>query len=191
MNEPTDAQLMALVQNGDREAFGRLVERYKDSVVNYLTRLTGQRDRAEDWAQETFIRLFQHAPRYKEQGRLLPFLLQIGGNLVRSEERRMRRWRLLSQALGRQAWGVTFAPARPTPQERVLDREMSHELSQAVVALPLHYRVPLVMRDVEEMSYEEIARATGCPEGTVKSRVSRARQQLRERLAPYFFGETP
>lgn len=191
MTDLTDAELMVQVQNGDREAFAVLVERYKDALVNFLTKITGQRDRAEDWAQETFIRLFQYAPRYREQGRLLPFLLQIGSNLVRSEERRIRRWRLISQALGRQAIGVGFMPSGPTPQKHVLDREMSQELAQAVVTLPLHYRVPLVMRDVEGMSYEEIARATGCPPGTAKSRVSRARQQLRERLAPYFFGETP
>jgi RNA polymerase sigma factor (sigma-70 family) len=96
MNEASDAQLMARVRSGDRDAFGMLVRRHKDSMVNYLTRLTGCRERAEDAAQETFVRLYRVAPRYSEQGRFAAYLYRIATNLVRQHERRERRRRVLS-----------------------------------------------------------------------------------------------
>ncbi len=178
-----DAALMAAARAGEREAFATLVERHKDAVVNYLTRLTADRDRAEDLAQETFIRLWR-APRYDEQGKLLPFLFRIATNLVRTEERRARRWRLIAAVLPHaQAAAAARAPA-PDPVAAMERLELRGQLVRAIAGLPFAYRVPLVMRDVEDLSYEEIAAALGCPEGTVKSRISRARTLLREQLAP-------
>src|ERR1700724_4363293 len=89
--EASDADLMARVRAGDREAFTDLVERHKDAVVNSLTRLPGSRDRAEDLGQETFLRLFRSAAGYVEQGYLRAFLFRIATNLAHSEERRGRR----------------------------------------------------------------------------------------------------
>jgi len=178
-----DAALMAAVRAGERDAFASLVERHKDAVVNYLTRLTADRDRAEDLAQETFLRLWR-APRYDEQGKLLPFLFRIATNLVRTEERRARRWRLIAAVLPHLAPSAA-APAPPgDPAAAVERRELRERLVRAIAALPLNYRVPLVLRDVEDMSYEEIAAALGCPEGTVKSRINRARTLLREQFGP-------
>ena len=96
MNPVGDAELMTRVRSGDREAFAQLVDRHKDGLVNYLTGLTHSRDRAEELAQESFLRLYQHSARYREQGQFVPFLFRIATNLLRSEERRARRWRLLS-----------------------------------------------------------------------------------------------
>src|SRR5687768_13930292 len=90
--QPTDSELMASVARGDREAFATLVERHKRAVTAYMGRLTGNRDRAEELAQETFVRLFQAAAGYRDQGRLVPYLFRIGTNLLRSEERRQRPW---------------------------------------------------------------------------------------------------
>src|SRR3954469_16440118 len=91
LEQSSDAELMARVREGDREAFTDLVERHKDAAVTYLVRLTADRDRAEDLAQETFLRLFRSAGEYVEQGYLRAFLFRIATNLVRSEERRARR----------------------------------------------------------------------------------------------------
>ena len=96
----TDSELMARVAEGDREAFATLVERHKTAVTKYMGRLTGNHDRAEELAQETFVRLFQAAPGYRDQGRLLPYLFRIGTNLLRSEERRRRRWLTLAPVFG-------------------------------------------------------------------------------------------
>lgn len=182
--QPSDAELMCRVQGGDREAFAGLVDRHKDAVVNYLARLTGDRDRAEDLAQETFLRLFRTASDYDERGYLRAYLFRIGTNLVRSEERRRKRLHLLLPFLrGRDH-------AEPAAPSGLLRRELHRELSTALKDLPLRYRVPLVLHEIEGWAYADIARELGCREGTVKSRIHRGRQQLKQRLEPYWKGGT-
>ena len=183
LEQPSDAELMARVREGDRDAFTDLVDRHKDAVVTYLTRLTGHRDRAEDLAQETFLRLFRAAGDYTEQGYLRAFLFRIATNLVRTEERRERRLRLLTPFLPRQEH------AEPAASSGLLRREMHREVAAAVARLPLRYRVPLVLHEIEGWSYVDIAQEIGCREGTVKSRVHRGRQQLKRKLAPYWNGD--
>ncbi len=181
MNAPSDAELMARTATGDRSAFGVLVDRYKDPIVNYLTRIMGNRDQAEEAAQEAFIRLFHAAPRYREQGCLTAFLYRIATNQARQEQRRERRWRLVSGSLSRAAAGTTTA----TAADAVLSQEAGRELAAALAALPLRYRIPIVLRDIQELTYEEIVRATGCRLGTVKSRLNRGRSMLRQVMEPY------
>jgi RNA polymerase sigma-70 factor, ECF subfamily len=182
LEEPSDAELMARVREGDRDAFTDLVDRHKDAVVSYLTRLTGDRDRADDLAQETFLRLFRAAADYTEQGYLRAYLYRIATNLVRSEERRARRLRLLMPFLPR---GEHAEPAAPSG---LLRQELHREVAAAVAKLPLNYRVPLVLHEIEGWSYVDIAQEIGCREGTVKSRVHRGRQQLKAKLEPYWNG---
>jgi RNA polymerase sigma-70 factor (ECF subfamily) len=177
----SDAELMAAARGGDREAFGRLVERHKDRLVAYLGRLTGSPERAEDLAQEAFLRLWETAGRYREEGRLQGLLYSIAANLLRSEERRSRRQRVLAVLLPQPPEGIAPPPA----QKELLARETGQQIAAALAALPLRYREPLVLYEVEEWSYGEIAAHLGCREGTVKSRLHRARQRLRHRLAPY------
>lgn len=179
---PSDAELMERVRTGDRDAFTDVVDRHKDAVVNYLTRLTGNRDRAEDLAQETFLRLFRSAHSYTEQGLLRAYLYRIATNLVRSEERRERRLRVLLPFLrGREH----TEPAAPSG---LLLQELHREVAGAVAALPLRYRVPLVLHEIEGWSYADIAEELSCREGTVKSRIHRGRQHLRQKLEPYWTG---
>lgn len=182
LDQPSDAELMARVKDRDREAFAELADRHKDAVVSYLTRLTGDRDRAEDVAQETFLRLFRSARDYREQGFLRAYLFRIATNLVRSEERRERRRLLLLPFLRRDDHTEPAAPAG------MLRREMHREVSAALAKLPLRYRVPLVLHEIEGWSYVDIAQEMNCREGTVKSRVHRGRLQLKARLEPYWNG---
>ena len=182
LEPPSDAELMARVREGDRQAFADLVDRHKDAVVSYLTRLTGDRDRAEDLGQETFLRLFRSAPDYREQGYLRAYLYRIAVNLVRSEERRERRLRLLAPFLLRDEH------AEPVANTGLLRRELHREVAAALARLPLRYRVPLVLHEIEGWSYVDIAEEIGCREGTVKSRVHRGRQQLKAKLEPYWTG---
>src|SRR5262245_22702404 len=93
MTQASDAELMAQVQRGDRDAFACLVTRYEGTIVNYLAKMSGSRARAEDLAQETFIRLYEHAARYREEGKLAAWLYRTATNLLRSEERWSWRWR--------------------------------------------------------------------------------------------------
>ncbi len=181
---PSDAELMARVRGGDRDAFAHLMDRHKDAVVNYLTRLTGDRDRGEDLAQETFLRLWRTAASYVEQGYLRALLFRIATNLVRSAERREKRFRLLLPFL---RWRDHAEPAAPSG---LLLQELHREVAGALAALPLHWRVPLVLHEIEGWSYADVARELGCREGTVKSRIFRGRQQLRQTLQPYWQGGT-
>jgi RNA polymerase sigma-70 factor (ECF subfamily) len=182
----SDADLMARVRGGDREAFADLVDRHKDAVVNYLTRLSGSRDRAEDLGQETFLRLFRSAGGYVEQGYLRAYLFRIATNLVRSEERRERRQRLLQPLLGGE-------PDRTEPAAHagLLRQELQRVLAAAVARLPLRYRVPLVLHEIEGWSYADIAADLDAREGTIKSRIHRGRQSLKKQLETYWNGGLP
>ena len=209
-----DANLMARVAaDGDREAFAMLVDRYKDPLVAYLARLTGCREQAQDVAQESFLRLYRAAAKYKDRGYFRAYLFRIATNLVRSQERREQRWRRLTGGVstsarataasseGGSALGaggplaVGTAPTVPSwwtgganrsAEGRALDRELQRLLVEAIAALPLKYRTVLVLSEIEELPHREIAALLGCREGTVKSRLHRARQRLRERLGPYW-----
>jgi RNA polymerase sigma-70 factor (ECF subfamily) len=179
----TDAELMARVRAGDRDAFADLVERHKDAVVNYLTRLAGNRDRAEDLGQETFLRLYRAVAGYVEQGYLRAYLFRIATNLVRSEERRERRQRLLLPLLGGDP-----DRSEPLAHTGMLRQEMQRQLAAAVARLPLRYRVPLVLHEIEGWSYADVAAELDCREGTIKSRIHRGRQSLKRQLESYWYG---
>ena len=180
----TDGQLLARSREGDSAAFGVLVDRYKDPLVGYLTSLVRDRERAEDLAQESFLRLYDRAGNYREQGLLQAYLFRIATNLLRSEERRKMRWNRIQTLL--------FSPnghrSEAVQEERLLRDEVSTRLRQAIANLPLHYRAPLVLHEIDGWRYREIGEALGCEEGTVKSRIHRGRRLLREELRPDWEG---
>lgn len=162
--------------------FARLVDEFKDQLVGYLFRLVGDRERAEDLAQETFLRLFQRSQQYEERGLLKAYIFRIATNLVRSEARRSFRWQGILPLLDR-------APSSEPRQERdVLRKEFRRELERAIVALPLRYRAPLVLREVDGWAYRDISTSLGVSEGTIKSRIHRGRSLLRKQLAAYWEG---
>lgn len=185
---PSDGELMAQAQAGGREAFAQLVDRHKDILVGYLTRLTGEAERAEDLAQEAFLRLFTSAGGYQERGQLRAYLFRIATNLLRSEERRSARWRRL-RGLFAHSNGHGDGGLAPSQERRLLAAEIGGRVGEAIAELPLRYRAPLVLREIEGLSYREICAALGCREGTVKSRIHRGRRLLRDHLEPYWMGE--
>lgn len=179
----TDDALMQRVREGDDDAFGEIVDRYKDPLVNYLTHLVRSRDRAEEVAQDAFVRLYRNANQYKQQERLGPYLFRIATNLVVTEIRRERRWGLLLPRLHASTRQTT-----PSPDTNLFTSEIQRQVSAAIDRLPIHFRAPLVLFEIEEWSYDEIAKALDVRVGTVKSRISRARDLLRSHLAPWWTG---
>ena len=188
MESPSDAQLMAGVRVRDRTAKGQLIDRHKDALVGYLARLTGSRDRAEDFAQETFLNLFTRADRYTEQGKLRGFLYRIATNLALTDHRRRRRQELLRRVLLQNR--DNHHPV-PTPQGTMLRNEAQRKLGEALAQIPLRLRTPLVLHELEGLSLPEVAAVLGWREGTVKSRIWRGRRLLRIKLSPYIGGGEP
>lgn len=180
---PSDGELLTMAREGDAKAFSELVDRHKNAIVNYLTKLTGSREEAEDFAQEAFLKVYERAGNYDERGYFKAYLYRIGTNLVRSAERRQRRWRIVHSLISNNGHHI-----EPVQQRRVLREEIGQRLRQAVSDLPLRYRVPLVLYEVNEWPYRRIAHFLGCREGTVKSRIHRGRNMIRQQLQPYVNG---
>lgn len=183
MDGLTEGELLTRAGTGDPDAFAILVDRHKDSLVNYLTHLCLDYSRAEEIAQEAFVKLFRASGRYGDRETLAPLLFRIATNHYRSEERRSRRWSRLLALVSRNERPVE------SPQKSLLEGEVQRKVSEALERVPVPYRAALVLKDIEGWSHQQIAEALGCRIGTVKSRVSRGRELLRQMLAPYWNGE--
>src|SRR5215212_1639661 len=136
----TDDALMQRVREGDDDAFGEIVDRYKDSLVNYLTHLVRSRERAEEVAQDAFVRLYRNASKYRERERLGPYLYRIATNLVVTEVRREKRWTLLLPRLN-----ASMRQSPPPPDTTLITDEIQRQVTAALDRLPVKYRAPLVL----------------------------------------------
>ena len=194
-----DDELMERFQKGDEGAFTLLVRRHERPLINFIAQFIGDRDSAEDLAQETFIRIFQAAPRYKRgRAQFNTWMYHIASNLCKNElrnrSRRERHWvdntvkdDDAEDASAGVESRIANAPADASYQpDVVLERkELRDALRKAVAALPEQYREPLVLRDIQGLSYEEISKVLGIRMGTTKSRINRARLILKDKLKPF------
>ncbi len=165
------------------EDFATFVEQHQNSLINYLTHLTRSRERAEEFAQDAFVRFYRNLSKCRDEERLTPYLFRIATNLVVTQIRRERRWRSLVPR-----W-IALQPRSAPPADRpMLTDEIQKKVTAALEQLPLKFRAPLVLYEIEEWSYEQISRAIGCRIGTVKSRISRARALMRAQLESWWIG---
>ena len=186
--ESSDAELMGRVRSGDPEAFAPLVKRYQRRVFGYLLGQVGEPEAAAELAQETFVRAFRSASRYRESGRFEGWLFRIAGNLARSEVRcRMRRGPHAS-AESDEIRETLRDESGPSPDDAAYRREIRNALRQALPRLPESFRQAVVLRYVEGWSYHEIAELLGIETGTAKSRAHRGLKRLRTELGPTFEG---
>jgi len=188
--DQTPQELMRSVQEGDEEAFKELVRRYNEPIRVFALRLLNDREKALDVAQETFIRVFTRADGYRPVASFTGWLYRIAYHLSINEIRRQRRQPALpletpsdSQHDGSPRFEAR--DGRDSPEETLLGNERQEAVRRCVAALPAKYRGAVVMKDMEGLTFEEIARILDCPESTVKSRVMRARRMLQQRLEPY------
>lgn len=188
-----DEDLMLDLKQGDESAFAELMTRHRGPIVNFLNRLTGDRDRAEDLAQEVFIRVYRHAGTYRVTARFTTWLYTIASNLGKNELRNRARRRNVSmedtpRELGQEDYHLGTRADFLAP-DRVSDlRDRQRKVRQAIDSLPEHFRMMLVLRDLEGFSYEEIASMLSLPLGTVKSRINRARLEFKKRVEPLLAG---
>lgn len=184
----SDAALMARVQAGDLDAFEPLVRRYERRLFGYFLNLVEDPATAADLAQETFVRVYRAAGRYRESGRFESWLFRIAANLVRSRQRRpdQRVPHLSLEEAPAGARELAVGGREGRPDEATWRAEVRDALTRALPRLPFVFREAVLLRDVEGRSYREIAEMLGVEEGTVKSRAHRGRKHLRELLAPMF-----
>lgn len=181
-----DEVLMEHVVRGNEAAFATLVDRYKGRMINLVCRFINDRDRAQEIAQEVFLRVFIHRERYRPSGKFSTWIYTIAVNLTKNEIRRRVRARgvvsldSLLEATGDSSRFV--ADPGPRPDRRLMQREIQERVGRALAELPEKYREVILLRDVQGLAYEEIEQVLGIPGGTVRSRINRARASLQERL---------
>jgi RNA polymerase sigma-70 factor (ECF subfamily) len=192
VSDPTsDHALLEATRTGDEDAFAELVGRYRNQITSFIYRMTNDYDGAVDLAQETFVRVFRAADRYQTSYAFSTYIYRIASNLAISELRKRKRRRLVSltgffqSKDGAEPQEFNPADSRPLADVELVDAERRQAVQRAICTLPDKYRAPLILRDVEGKSYEEISRILQTSEGTVKSRISRARGFLREKMSAY------
>lgn len=184
MELDTDIALVRRARGGDFEAFEQLFERHRALVYRFAYQMTSRRDDAEDIVQEAFVRAYQNLHRYRDEAKFTTWLLRIVTNLCTDQARMSTRRTALEQqeAKGALDWmtiGDTDDPVSNLEQDR-----RKKALRTALNALPSHHRTVIVLRDIEEREYPDIAEILGCSVGGAKLRVLRARRALRDRIAP-------
>ena len=183
-----DQQLVERVQRGDKQAFGLLVAKYQRKLARLLSRLIRDPAEVEDVAQETFIKAYKALPAFRGDSAFYTWLYRIGSNTAKNF--------LVSQ--GRRAPSTTdfdseeaetFEDAdqlrdNNTPERLLMTKQIGDTVNVAMEALPEELRTAIVLREIEGLSYEEIAAIMECPIGTVRSRIFRAREAISEKLKP-------
>jgi len=186
-----DHQLLAATLTGDETAFAELTRRYRNQITNYVYRMLDDYDRAVDLAQETFVRVYVNAERYQATYSFSTYIYRIAHNLAISELRQRKRRRTIPLPTFFSDKDSEEMEVEIEDQKQVLadDAMIGNERRQAVAraisSLPEKYRAALVLCHLEEKSYEEISEVLGLPVGTVKSRINRARNLLKEKLREY------
>src|ERR1043165_2951556 len=187
----TDHALLEATRAGDEAAFAELVSRYRNQITSYIYRMLNDYDGAVDMAQETFVRVYLAVDRYQTSYAFSTYIYRIATNLAISELRKRKRRRLVSltgffqQSDGSEPKEFNPPDGRPLQDSDLVDTERRNAVQRAIGTLPEKYRAPLILRDVDGRSYDEIAKILETSEGTVKSRISRARGFLREKMRAY------
>jgi RNA polymerase sigma-70 factor (ECF subfamily) len=183
-----DLQLVERVREGDKRAYGLLVEKYRRKIIRLLSRMVRDPDDLEDIAQETFIKAYRALPQFRGDAAFYTWLYRIAVNTAKNflvaRGKAMRTVsdqavndedepdeRLLAQEIG-------------TPETELLSKQVAIAVNEAVDALPEELRQAITLREMEGMSYEEIAEYMACPIGTVRSRIFRAREAIASKLRP-------
>jgi len=176
-----DLEAIRRVLAGDPNAFRALVDKYGGSILSLTYRMTGSRDDAEDLAQDAFLQAFSRLADFRVGARFHPWLYTIALNLCRNHLRRrtLVKWMSLQPTRTEDRSTPLDPPERsPDPETALLDQEAEARLQSAIEGLPLKYREVFLLRQSQELSYEEIAEITGLPLGTVEVRLFRARKRL-------------
>jgi len=183
-----DRQLVARAQRGDKQAFELLVEKYQRKLARLLSRFIRDPAEVEDVTQEAFIKAYRALPAFRGDSAFYTWLYRIGINTAKNYLMAMRRRATTSTEVeaedaegfeeGEQLRDIN------TPESVLLSNEIARTVNATIEQLPEELRTAIQMREIEGMSYEDIAKAMDCPIGTVRSRIFRAREAIAEQLRP-------
>lgn len=188
----SDEEVMARFQADDAAAFDELVRRYRDRLFFFIVQMVKDRALAQDMLQETFIRLWRHKLKYRNVARFSTWIFTIAGNLVRSEMRRQAREQRVDLSPRDPDDRPIELPDPGPAVDALVHRNMQvEEVRAAIERLPEEFREVIVLREIEELSYEEIVEMLRVPLGTVKSRINRARARLALLLQKQIKDERP
>jgi RNA polymerase sigma-70 factor (ECF subfamily) len=186
-----DQELIDECLAGRTDAFGRLVVRHQDRLYNSLYKMLGSAEDARDASQNAFVQAFQKLNTFRGNSSFYSWLFRIAMNAAISQKRKEKRISYSIDAVREQS-GIeptdTHESSQPTHSLEVTENQ--HAVRQALSELAEEYRTVLVLKEMEGLKYNEIAEIVGCPVGTVRSRIHRARAELKLKLKPYFREES-
>lgn len=194
-DDPEDDQLVQRAQAGDESALNRLIAKYQRRIYAFVYHILRDADEAEELTQDVFIKLCANLPGFRSESKFSTWLFQIAKNLSLNRIKYLKRRRYYSQTSLDESGDTGDERNLEVPAEgkdaaaQIEDSEANRLLHEKIGELGDDVRKPLVMRDIEGMRYDEIAKAMNLAEGTVKSRIHKARTELRESLGEYFEGE--
>lgn len=184
LSDYTDEELiLEFQQNNTVEAFEILVKRYKNPLTNYVFRFLGDTESSADVVQETMVKVYRNKDSYKSIAKFSTWIYTIAGNLAKTELQRRKRRNLFSISSYGEDNETFDIPDEQYQPDRMTDSGIKDEIIQkALLKVSDAYRDMVILRDIQELSYEEIAEITGITVGTVKSRINRGRAQLQKLL---------
>jgi RNA polymerase sigma-70 factor (ECF subfamily) len=188
-----DAELVARVQRGDKQAFDLLVLKYQRKIMRLLSRMIRDPSEIEDVAQESFIKAYRALPQFRGDSAFYTWLYRIAINTARNWLAQNNRRPSTSSSYESEE-GETFDETdnltdSSNPESEMASRQIAETVNKAMNDLPEELRNAIVMREIDGMSYEDIAQSMNCPIGTVRSRIFRAREAIATRLRP-LLGDT-
>ena len=179
----TDEELIARFQEGDEQAYTELVNRYRDKLITFVYRFVNEFEKAEDIVQDTMLKLYTHKHYYRKIAKFSTWIYTIAGNLAKTELRkRGTRKEIRISQMGPEDRDYELPSVAPDTDEVAQSEYIEKKIQAAIQKLPLHFRTVTILRDIQELSYEEISKIVDVPLGTVKSRINRARIQLQKEL---------
>jgi RNA polymerase sigma-70 factor (ECF subfamily) len=186
--DASDEQLIAAAREGEQEAFSELVRRHLETVHRWMARAVGEQD-ADDLTQEVFLKAYRGLAGFRGDAPPRAWLASIADNAVKNRYRSRSRFRRIFAASRDESNEADPPGHGASPEENAHAGESRRFVAEALKLLPVEFRMPVVLRDLEEWSYEEIAASLRLPIGTVKSRIARGRGQLKGILLPWMKGK--
>ena len=179
----TDEKLISRFQAGDERAYVELVNRYKDKLLNFVFQFLGDIEQAEDVVQDTMLRLYEKKHYYKEIAKFSTWIYTIARNLANTElrKRKRRKTTYLSQ-MSKEERQYEIPAVQDDVDQSLHNEFINERIQSAINNLPEHFKLVIILRDIQELSYDDISNILEVPLGTIKSRINRARIQLQAEL---------